>query len=863
MATDCSHWNETKALPIECNCNSGTESDYSWQRSVKRKFEGLNLECNHSCDENLISAEEGTWRTAEDVVSEDIHWNQFNQQCNDTLSNDSPTQPIEGFSNSAHARTSFILGTSNERTHSRTHGPFRLTEEKEELKSSCSNAQRSSFTSVVNGISPKKMFMEKKAASRNMADGETGSHSRMLEVENEVLTLREALRSQHQALRDLYTELEEERNSSSTAANETLSMILRLQGEKAAVRLEANQYKRLAEEKLAHDQESLAYFEDLIHRKDEEIASLECEVQAYRHKLLSIGFDDLEIGKIRWPGRSNPNDREEDCVSWTSSCTENLEGFDGYDALGWKTPNNAEHLHSRDMLQRQDKKGNRHISMNDRRCLNDTWIDGATAVNYGQPQLQRGDLYSKRGTRGQDRTSGNSHRIQAEGYSVSRKMNKESTKGYSKSESKSYASYRMDSNFEATQDYDICDVDLEPDISTSQLKEQDAVCEMAIDMRETALSNDNLTLWEQIEKLEDRLQQLSKRRAHNCHVDDEWVATNRELRKTVVAYTASLREGARSRWRLSSDNTGICDGLMGTGRGESAEDLQSSIVFAKNKQMAEVYNTDIEVLCSTNKSVTDAKAANDEIDLNFNVHDVYVVQHECERTGRYKSHKGTAFNFDVADEDRLGKPDPLPQKHQEDSSSQNPDLTERNLLQSPLHNVQVSKAGDSLCNAFSGGLAESMLDTSPLQGQVEQLSMRLQALESDREFMKQTIDSLKREKEELTLLKDIAQQLRDLKPPSKSTKVVKSPTPQEDASVLNFMKGILSFNILRSNMHKSMDVGSRNIVGLSHLLEKTPTRSMSTCLTRVVKVNSFSEARNGHPDKAMEAVMVRNRLYNE
>lgn len=860
MATDCSHWNEYKALPTKCICNSGKEADKSWQRSVKRKFEGLSLECNHSCDENLFSAQEGTLHTTEDVGSEDIQCNQFNRKCSDTLSNDSPTQPNEGFRNSAHACTGFILGTSIERTHSRTYGPFGLTEEKEELNSLCSNAQCSSFSSVVNHISPKKTFMEKKGAARNMADRETGSHSRMVEVENEVFTLREALRSQHQALQDLYTELEEERNSSSTAANETLAMILRLQEEKAAVRLEADQYKRLAEEKLAHDRESLAYFEDLIHRKDEEIAALECEVQAYRHRLLSIGFDDLEIGKIRWPGRSYPNDREEDCDSWTSSCTEKLEGFDGYDPLSWRTPNNAEQLHSRDMLQRQDKKGTRHISMNDRRCLNDTWINGAAAVDSCQPQLQWGEVCSKRVTCGQDRTLGNSHRIQAEDYFVSKKINKESTKEYSKNGSKSHASYKMDSDCKVTQGYDNCDVDLEPDISTSQLKEQDAVSEMTMDMRETALSNDNLTLWEQIEKLEDRLQLLSKRRAHNCHVDDEWVATNKELRKTVVAYTASLREGARSRWRLSSDNTGICDGLMRAARGESAEDLQPSSVFAINKQTAEVSNTVIEVPLS-NKNLTDVKAASDEIDLNSNVHDVHVVQQEGERTRRYDSHKGTAFKFDIVVGDRLGKPEPLPQKHQEDSSLQDPDSTERILLQSALHNVQVSKAGDSLCNASSGGLVGSKLDPAPLQGQVEQLSVRLQALESDREFMKQTIDSLKREKEELTLLKDIAQRLRELKPPSKSPKVVKSTTPQEDPTVLNLMKGILSFNILRNNMHKS--IGSCNNVGLSHVLENTPTRRMSTCLTRVVKVNSFLEVRNGRPGKATEAALARNRLYTE
>ena len=52
-------------------------------------------------------------------------------------------------------------------------------------------------------------------------------------------------------------------------------MILWPQEEKVVVRLEANQYKRLAKEKLAHDRESLTYFENIIHRKDEEIAALE------------------------------------------------------------------------------------------------------------------------------------------------------------------------------------------------------------------------------------------------------------------------------------------------------------------------------------------------------------------------------------------------------------------------------------------------------------------------------------------------------------------------------------------------------------------------------------------------------------
>ncbi|CAN7006085.1 unnamed protein product [Brassica rapa subsp. trilocularis] len=52
-------------------------------------------------------------------------------------------------------------------------------------------------------------------------------------------------------------------------------MILRLQGEKAALEMEASQYKRMSEEKMCHAETSLTLFEDLIYRKEMEMASLE------------------------------------------------------------------------------------------------------------------------------------------------------------------------------------------------------------------------------------------------------------------------------------------------------------------------------------------------------------------------------------------------------------------------------------------------------------------------------------------------------------------------------------------------------------------------------------------------------------
>ncbi|CAK9172863.1 unnamed protein product [Ilex paraguariensis] len=100
--------------------------------------------------------------------------------------------------------------------------------------------------------------------------------------------LKEALCAQRHLLQKLYNELDVEREASATAASEALSTILRLQGEKVVVKLEVEQYKRLAEEKMCHAEESLAIFEDLNYQKEMKIVALDYQVQAYRYKLLSM-----------------------------------------------------------------------------------------------------------------------------------------------------------------------------------------------------------------------------------------------------------------------------------------------------------------------------------------------------------------------------------------------------------------------------------------------------------------------------------------------------------------------------------------------------------------------------------------------
>ncbi|KAK2412725.1 myosin-binding protein [Trifolium repens] len=109
--------------------------------------------------------------------------------------------------------------------------------------------------------------------------------------ETDITAMKETLRAQQQLLQKLYAELDEEREASATAASEAMDMILRLQGEKAAVKMEASHYKRMSEEKIGHAEATLEVFEELMYQKEMEIASLEFQVLAYKQKLLALGAD--------------------------------------------------------------------------------------------------------------------------------------------------------------------------------------------------------------------------------------------------------------------------------------------------------------------------------------------------------------------------------------------------------------------------------------------------------------------------------------------------------------------------------------------------------------------------------------------
>ncbi|KAL0903150.1 hypothetical protein M5K25_027506 [Dendrobium thyrsiflorum] len=117
-------------------------------------------------------------------------------------------------------------------------------------------------------------------------------------AKGEIAALKEALCNQNLIIKKLYVELEEEREASATAATEALSMILRLQREKAAEKMEACQYKRMAEERINHAEETLEVLEEVVQQKDLEIESLRFQLKANKQKQTNLGISIPEIREM-------------------------------------------------------------------------------------------------------------------------------------------------------------------------------------------------------------------------------------------------------------------------------------------------------------------------------------------------------------------------------------------------------------------------------------------------------------------------------------------------------------------------------------------------------------------------------------
>ncbi|KAJ0079780.1 hypothetical protein Patl1_23252 [Pistacia atlantica] len=125
---------------------------------------------------------------------------------------------------------------------------------------------------------------------RNESGFESLDGSSVSEIEGESVVDRLKRQVEHdkKLLSALYRELEEERNASAVAVNQSMAMITRLQEEKASLHMEALQNLRMMEEQAEYDMEALQKTNDLLAEKEKEIQDLEEELEFYRKKFPNV-----------------------------------------------------------------------------------------------------------------------------------------------------------------------------------------------------------------------------------------------------------------------------------------------------------------------------------------------------------------------------------------------------------------------------------------------------------------------------------------------------------------------------------------------------------------------------------------------
>ncbi|XP_058733447.1 probable myosin-binding protein 5 [Vicia villosa] len=106
--------------------------------------------------------------------------------------------------------------------------------------------------------------------------------------------LKRQVRLDRKSLMALYMELDEERSAAAVAANNAMAMITRLQEEKAALQMDSSQYQRMMEEQIEYDEEVLQETNELLLKLEEEVKSLDTELEVYRDKYGYLTEDDVK-----------------------------------------------------------------------------------------------------------------------------------------------------------------------------------------------------------------------------------------------------------------------------------------------------------------------------------------------------------------------------------------------------------------------------------------------------------------------------------------------------------------------------------------------------------------------------------------
>ncbi|XP_061370862.1 myosin-binding protein 3-like [Gastrolobium bilobum] len=113
----------------------------------------------------------------------------------------------------------------------------------------------------------------------------------------DVMALRKMVKMERQRFNAACAEIEKERGAASSAAEEAMAMILRLQSEKSSVEIQANQFRRMVEQKQDYDQEVIESLRWTVMQHESQKSLLEDQLGIYREKLSQYMTDD-EIDQL-------------------------------------------------------------------------------------------------------------------------------------------------------------------------------------------------------------------------------------------------------------------------------------------------------------------------------------------------------------------------------------------------------------------------------------------------------------------------------------------------------------------------------------------------------------------------------------
>lgn len=655
----------------------------------------------------------------------------------------------------------------------------------------------SEATSGFQAVHSKKRFREDMSMQKQLRSDKV----RDTDKQSELYMLKEALKSERDSLRKLHRELEVERGASMTAANEAMAMITRLQEEKAAVLVEARRYKLAAEERENHNHEAIGLLKEALLTKEDDLLALQELLSAYRERLLRFDTeqgesleDNDQLLLLEGPNTNlSCVDANHDNMHYGHS-----QGY-GTPSGRWTTGNESEDFEC------QDEFFDSHYCSNGLRHHNERRHEGTP-----EGDCYSGETFGKQGIQG---TIHEQLMLQSSTHSEDQKSESETLK--------------------------------HPE--------------------EQSLDDVSVSIFARVKRLEERFeylrqsQPLEHQQPHStCQFDTVILDDLEAEQRAKFNWKATSTVPCDRKARYSLEPEGLPAEDIANGDLREPEEVLKCLSFEKVRM--DVRNVAQEQCCfgyhggagSGSKSggnMLNVQRFHDERstlyaesndDESEGVHDVYEVHPEVKKSVVHSHNKDCSKDITGQQKFETGSLDA--------SVFGTLQEADKGLVEVGLA-VPRSYAETEACTAVVAKLSidDSQLDVKVVHASVadedvQQLKVRLQALEGERVSMKEAIDSLRHENKELKVLQELALQLRELNIDARRNELVGQPV---QPPLFTFFKGVLSFTGCRSPastkgnrclLHPCSFSNKERQHGLLHILEKGSESPKSVCVTRERRV---------------------------